>query len=152
VFNKDASDDRNLPTDLLYGVLSIVTQFGGVLRERGREYRGTLEGRVLGAQIEQVYRDLGEREKHALGTVLASLDGLSTLLREMDAGAREANDEGVHGANGNGAASAGVAPAANGTSGTHGMNGASGANPRGASLDGANARRAGNGPSRPTHD
>ncbi|KAA1003840.1 hypothetical protein FVF58_34725 [Paraburkholderia panacisoli] len=142
-----------MPSDLLYGVLSIITQFGGVLRERGREYRGTLEGRVLGAQIERVCRDLGEREKIALGTVLASLDGLSTLLREMEAGVGEANGAGVHAANGNGA------PATSGTNGTSGANGANGgangangANAYEASLDGANAHRAGNGASRPAHD
>lgn len=98
-------NDRGFPADLLYGVLSIVSQFGGVIRERGQEYRDSLEGRVLGAQLEHFYRDLGEREKKVLDVVLTSLDGLVNTIRDLDSDLRVANG---HDANGHGVSTKGV--------------------------------------------
>jgi hypothetical protein len=37
--NSRNADDENYAMDLLYGMLSVLDQFGGVLRERGRQYR-----------------------------------------------------------------------------------------------------------------
>jgi len=48
--------DRELVSDLLYGFLSIVAQFGGVLRERGQEYRTSATGRALHAHFGELYR------------------------------------------------------------------------------------------------
>ena len=62
----DKTEDPDYPTDLLYGVLSIVDQFGGVLRERGQEYRNSRAGKQLGAQIANMYRGVNEREKTIL--------------------------------------------------------------------------------------
>jgi hypothetical protein len=67
--------------DLLLGLLSLVSQFSGVLKERGRDYQKTNEGQVLTAQWSAVYRDLGRREKDLLDTALATLDEVTERLR-----------------------------------------------------------------------
>jgi hypothetical protein len=98
----DKTTDSGLSSDLLYGVLSVVNQFSSVLRERGKEYRASREGKVLGEQIETMYQGLGDREKSMLDVVLASLDGLASAIRGLDqslkdAGARGAGPDGANG-------------------------------------------------------
>lgn len=81
----DKTEDPEYPTDLLYGLLSVVNQFGGVLRERGQEYRKSGVGKLLGAQIENIYRAVNERERNVLDVVLTSLDELASTIRNLDA-------------------------------------------------------------------
>ena len=76
--------DPEYPTDLLYGVLSIVNQFGGVLRERGQEYRRSSIGKALSSQIDGMYRGISERERTILDVVLTSLDQIATTIRDLD--------------------------------------------------------------------
>ncbi len=71
-------------TDLLYGLLSIVDQFSGVLMERGREYRKSKEGRDLGAGLEGVYQELDNQEKQIVDVVISSLDGVIGAVRQLD--------------------------------------------------------------------
>ena len=52
--------------DMLYGVLSIVSQFGSVLRERGQEYRKSGAGAALGGRIEKIYAEVNESERSVL--------------------------------------------------------------------------------------
>jgi hypothetical protein len=87
----DQKEDSDNPTDLLYGVLAIVDQFGGVLRERGQEYRNSRVGKQLGAHIENMYRGINEREKNILDVVLTSLDELATTIHELHADLNGAN-------------------------------------------------------------
>lgn len=96
----EKKEDPKYPTDLLYGVLSVVNQFGGVLRERGQEYRSSRMGKVVGEQIETMYRSINERERSVLDTVLTSLEVLAGMVRNL-----EADLQGPNGsrANGNGA-------------------------------------------------
>ena len=70
---------------MLYGLLSVVNQFGGVLRERGQEYRKSGVGKLLNAQIENIYRAVNERERTVLNVVLTSLDELASTIRNLDA-------------------------------------------------------------------
>ncbi len=77
------SEERN-HTDLLYGLLSIVDQFSGVLMERGREYRKSQEGRDLGAGLEGVYRELDHQERQIVDVVISSLDGIIGAVRRLD--------------------------------------------------------------------
>jgi hypothetical protein len=103
----DKTEDPEYPTDLLYGVLSVVNQFGGVLRERGQEYRTSRVGKLLGEQIENMYSGINERERNILDVVLTSLDELASTIRNLDADLHGPNGSS---ANGNGAS----APGANG--------------------------------------
>jgi len=72
--------------DLLYGVLSIVNQFGGVLRERGREFRKGGDGGRVKSELECLYAKLGEREKGLVMMTLLSLDQITRKLRDLDQG------------------------------------------------------------------
>jgi hypothetical protein len=101
----DKKEDPEYPTDLLYGVLSVLNQFGGVLRERGQEYRSSPVGKVLGEQIGAMYRGVNERERNVLDIILTSIDGLASTLRTLDADLNAANGAGAP-KNGAGAASA----------------------------------------------
>jgi hypothetical protein len=94
----DKKEDPDFPTDLLYGLLSIVNQFGGVLRERGQEYRKSRAGQMLGAQIEHIYRNVNEREKSILDVMLASIDELANTILEL-----HADLDGTNGGDTNGA-------------------------------------------------
>jgi hypothetical protein len=96
----DKTEDPQYPTDLLYGVLSVVNQFGGVLRERGQEYRTSRVGKLLGEQIENMYRGINERERNILDVVLTSLDALASTIRNLDADLHGPNGSST---NGNGA-------------------------------------------------
>jgi hypothetical protein len=80
----EATMDKNFGSDVLYGVLSILDQFGSVLRERGREYRNSDEGRQVANNVSGLYASLGEREKEALDLLLSSLDGVLKTVQEFD--------------------------------------------------------------------
>jgi hypothetical protein len=88
---EDHSKDRGFASDLLYGFLAVIDQFGGVLRERGLEYRNSSEGQRLAGQLEGLYRDLGEREKSVVQAILVSLDGLANTIRDIDTSLNKAN-------------------------------------------------------------
>jgi hypothetical protein len=96
----DKTKDPEYPTDLLYGVLSVVNQFGGVLRERGQEYRTSRVGKILSTQIETMYRGINERERNILNVVLTSLDELANTIRSLD---EDLNGPNGASANGSGA-------------------------------------------------
>lgn len=70
--------------DLLFGLVSILDQFGNVLKERGKDYRDTDEGRKIGAELQHFYQALGKREKAVLDTLLASLEMLTGRVREAE--------------------------------------------------------------------
>jgi hypothetical protein len=83
--DEDESDvDREGPSDYLYGLLSVIDQFGGVIRERGREFRESREGQQLKSGLDGVYRNLDESGRATLDVVLSSLDGLLATLVDID--------------------------------------------------------------------
>jgi hypothetical protein len=86
--------------DLLYGVLSIVNQFSGVLRERGKEFRKGGDGGRIKSEIEGFYAKLGEREKGLVLMTLLSLDEMTRKIRDLDQGLNGAAKANGHAANG----------------------------------------------------
>ncbi len=70
--------------DLLLGIVSLVSQFSGVLKERGKDYQKTDEGQALTAQLGAIYRGLGRKEKDLLDTVLHVLDAMVERVRTLD--------------------------------------------------------------------
>ncbi|HEY2662137.1 MAG TPA: hypothetical protein VGI79_20625 [Caulobacteraceae bacterium] len=94
----------DLPRDLLYGLLSVISQFGGVLRERGQEYRHSRAGAQLGGQIEKIYSGVNERERDILDLLASSLGNLAVVLRDLD--------EGINGNTGDGPAADAASPEA----------------------------------------
>lgn len=101
VSKEDNSEDRSYASDLLYGVLSIINQFAGVLRERGLEYRSSSEGRHLSTQLEDLYRSLGDRDKQVVEVVLSFLDGLAKRIHEVDSGLTNGSSHGESSGNEN---------------------------------------------------
>jgi len=70
--------------DVLFGLVSLVDQFGSVLKERGKDFRQTPEGRRLDTQLTEVYQGLGAREKEVLDVVLATVNDILARLRSID--------------------------------------------------------------------
>src|ERR1700750_1149129 len=68
------------PLDLLYGLISIVDQFGSVLKERGKEYRASAKGQKLAGNLNGVLSALDQTQRDALRTALDSLDGLVKVI------------------------------------------------------------------------
>ena len=81
---EEAPVARDGVTDYVFGFLSVLDQFGSVIRERGREFRDSEEGRNLKAGLDDFYRGLEERERTTLQVVLSSLDSLLTTITELD--------------------------------------------------------------------
>jgi hypothetical protein len=98
----DKKDDPEYPTDLLFGVLSVVNQFGSVLRERGQEYRNSQVGKLLNNQIGNMYRGINERERTILNVVLSSLDELANTIRNLDEDLHAPNEANGASVNGSG--------------------------------------------------
>ena len=94
----DPYESQDDVSDLLYGVLAIIDQFGGVLRERGREYRKSRQGRQIGENLDGVYANLGSREREVFGVILSSLTEVTGKLRDLEAELRD--DQPSNGANG----------------------------------------------------
>jgi hypothetical protein len=72
--------------DLLYGFLSVVSQFGGVLRERGQEYRRSRAGAAMGAGFEKIYAEVNDGERRVLDVLTSSLGALAVALRDIEGG------------------------------------------------------------------
>jgi hypothetical protein len=87
VCRPDAGEEGDMaregPTDYIFGLLSVLDQFGGVIRERGREFRESEEGQQLKAGLDGVYSGLEDRERATLQVVLNSLDGLLATLTDI---------------------------------------------------------------------
>lgn len=81
---KETPDDRNDATDMLFGLVSLIDQFGSVLRERGREYRQSEDGRQLGDRVDGLFQRLDRREQDFLSSLLTSMDGLVKAVRDID--------------------------------------------------------------------
>jgi hypothetical protein len=70
--------------DIIYGFLSVVDQFGSVLKERGREYRNSRRGRRLAKDLSGMFSALDQTQRDALQLTLASLDGLVKTIEQAN--------------------------------------------------------------------
>jgi hypothetical protein len=70
--------------DLLYGLLSVVDQFGSVLTERGREYRDSTRGRRLSRQFGKVVGALEQPQREALNAAVEFLDGMVKAVHQVN--------------------------------------------------------------------
>jgi hypothetical protein len=83
--------DRN---DLLLGVVSLVSQFSGVLKDRGKDYQKTEEGRALSDQLTAIYHELGLREKEVVDAMLGALDAVVERVRSLDQALKQTGADG----------------------------------------------------------
>ena len=81
---KKPTETRGDATDILFGLVSLIDQFGSVLRERGQEYRSSEDGRQLGQRFEGLMQRLDQGEQDFLSTLLSSMDGLIKTVRDME--------------------------------------------------------------------
>jgi len=79
---KGMSDDRG--SDFVYGLVSILDQFGSVLRERGREYRHSSRGRQLTRDLDQLLSTLDQTQREALKLTLSSIDSLIQAIAQIN--------------------------------------------------------------------
>ncbi|HTS63219.1 MAG TPA: hypothetical protein VMH28_14425 [Candidatus Acidoferrales bacterium] len=84
VFPEAAEMKPDSSFDLLYGLLSVVDQFGSVLTERGREYRNSARGRQLSRQLTQLLGALDQPQREVLDAALNSLDGMVKAIRQVN--------------------------------------------------------------------
>ena len=75
---------QDITLDILFGVISILDQFGTVLRERGKEYRTSSDGQELERKLEDLYQSLDRQQKDTIGVMLYSMDQMVKFLREAD--------------------------------------------------------------------
>ena len=73
-------------TDILYGFLSILDQFGSILSERGREFRESEKGRQVETVVDRVLDGLDASQQQSITLLLSSLDSLTRALRERPSG------------------------------------------------------------------
>ena len=104
---KESNDSEGPAADMLYGLLSILDQFGGVLRERGREYRHSQYGQQVRNGVQDLYERFGSGERDVLHVIASALDGLSSMVnnlqRSLDApNGRSTNGDGANGDGANG--------------------------------------------------
>ncbi len=97
---KDDEMKKNSSTDMMYGFLSILDQFGSVLVERGREYRNSEHGKEVAKTVEGILSGLDNAQKDAISSTIASLDGLLRVIQDYNAGFTASNGDN---GNGNGA-------------------------------------------------
>ena len=94
---KTGAMSRDTTSDIIYGFLSIMDQFGSVLRQRGQEYRNSPRGRRLARDFSQLVSALDQTQREALNVTLTSLDGLVKIVGEVDTGlARQAKTGNGH--------------------------------------------------------
>ncbi len=86
-------ENRTEATDMLFGLISLIDQFGSVLRERGQEYRKSEDGHQLSHQFEGLFQRLDRREQDFLSTLLTSMDGLIKTVRDIDDRLNNSNGE-----------------------------------------------------------
>jgi hypothetical protein len=83
-FHQAAKMKRDSSFDLLYGLLSVVDQFGSVLTERGREFRNSARGRQLSKELSGLLGGLERPQREGLTTALNSLDGVVKAIQQIN--------------------------------------------------------------------
>ena len=82
VESSDMRQDSSL--DIIYGFLSIVDQFGSVLKERGKEYRNSRRGRRLAKDLSGMFSALDQSQQEALQLTIDSLDSLVKVMQQAN--------------------------------------------------------------------
>jgi hypothetical protein len=70
-------------TDLLYGFLAIIDQFGAILSERGKEFRASERGRQMEQTVSRVIDELDQQQQQSTQILATSIDGLIRVLQDI---------------------------------------------------------------------
>jgi hypothetical protein len=88
-------------TDMVFGLLSIVDQFGTILFERGKEFRQSSRGKELERSLSGVLEEFDKANRQGLDFIAASLDTVVRTINEFnDNGGRRNTTNTVRGKNG----------------------------------------------------
>jgi hypothetical protein len=98
------------PLDIFYGLISIMDQFGAVLKDRGKEYRASTKGQKLAKDLDGMFSALDQTQRDALRVTLDSLDGLVKVMESAKQGSlpngKSPSTASPHNGNGNHSAAA----------------------------------------------
>jgi hypothetical protein len=72
--------DNDRFSDMIYGFASLLEQFGSVLRERGKEYRKTHQGRQLANAAQQVLAQLDQTQRNMLDDLTSIIDSITRAV------------------------------------------------------------------------
>ena len=72
-------------SDIVYGFISVMDQFGSVLLERGKEYRRSERGQKVTKSIDALFKELDHKQREVLNIVLSSMDGVLKTMQELNA-------------------------------------------------------------------
>lgn len=76
---------KTIASDIVFGLISILDQFGSVLSERGKEYRDSDRGQQISKHLGDLMTELDKRQQEALAMTLASLDTLLGVMQSFSA-------------------------------------------------------------------
>lgn len=79
-----AMDNKKDTSDIFFGFLSILDQFGSILSERGREFRNSKQGRQIEGTVENLISELDQKQKDAVEIVISSLDGVIKIIKNYN--------------------------------------------------------------------
>jgi hypothetical protein len=80
---------KTITSDIVFGLISILDQFGSVLSERGKEYRDSDRGKEISKHLGDLMTELDRRQQEALTLTLASLDTLLGVMQSFSADLRK---------------------------------------------------------------
>ena len=75
---------KDITSDIMYGFLSILDQFGSVLAERGKEYRNSRHGKQVSNTIDTILSELDNQQRDGIKFALSSIDSLLRLIHEYN--------------------------------------------------------------------
>lgn len=82
-------------TDVFFGLISLVDQFGSVLYERGKEYRGTVRGKQMERSFSGLIANLDQKQRQGMTMIMSAMDSvLSTLNSYNQTVGRDGNTNG----------------------------------------------------------
>lgn len=77
---KNSDMKKDITSDIMYGFLSILDQFGSVLAERGKEYRNSIGGKQVSKSIDNILSELDNQQREGIKFALSSVDSLLKLV------------------------------------------------------------------------
>ncbi|GJQ23941.1 MAG: hypothetical protein HBSAPP01_17310 [Candidatus Brocadia sapporoensis] len=84
LIKKETTMKKDVISDIVYGFLSILEQFGSVLVERGKEYRNSKQGKQVAKTVDNILSELDIRQKKGVKFAMSSLNSLLEIVQEYN--------------------------------------------------------------------
>ena len=99
---KETMKDQHTAADFLYGMVSVIDQFGAVLGERGKEFRQSDTGQALEGSIREMVKWLDQQQVEVLNVLYKSLEEIVKVVSAYDRRLNGQAEKPDHHQNGNG--------------------------------------------------